>query len=148
MPNTDRTTVLAQALQAIVAANKDSLGILDVLYGNHNNIPRTPSVIIVPGTKKRELRGVAAPGGRVFNTMTVYVDIRFSKVGSEEAVRLELDQTAENIEHLIHQDTTVGGLLIHGFFTDWNPGEVFSQGGEFRSVRMTFVGGSETYLSA
>lgn len=146
---TENTSVLAQYIKTKLEANKTSLGLNMILYGNHNDIPKTPCAVVTPGIKRRELRGVAGPGGRTFNVMNVFVMIFTDKVGDETTYRLEIDQLSEKIEKLLHQDVQMGGLLIHGFVQEWNPSEVFlpvSQG-SFRTVRMTFVGTSETYLS-
>lgn len=149
MPHTEFSSVLAQAIQAKLTTNKQSLGLADILFGNQQQIPRSPTVVVNPGLKRRELRGVAAPGGRTFNTMIVYVDVHLSKVGDEATERLASHQLAEAIEKVLHADTTMGGIIIHGFVTDSSPGDSFFQlGGEFRTVRLTYVGTSETYLSA
>lgn len=148
MSHTDSTATLAKAIYALLSDNADSLKLNDVAYGNHLNLPRSPTAVVVPGPKRRELQGVSAPGGRTRNYMTVYVDVHSSKVGSETEQRMALDELGTQIEALIHQDTTVGGIIIHGFVETWDPGETFIQGGQFRSVRMTFVGQTVTYLSA
>lgn len=147
MSNTDMATILALAIQTKILDNKSSLGLQDVLYGNQVNIPRTPTAVVNPGIKRRTLRGVSAPGGRTWNDITVFVIVHNSKVGNEDEERLLVDRLAESIETLLHKDTTMGGILVHGFVHEWNPGETTLQGGEFRTVRMTYIGTTETYLS-
>lgn len=149
MTVTENTSVLGQYIKNLIDTNKVTLGVKQVLYGNQNDIPFSPTVVVTPGIKRRELRGVSAPGGRTFNVMNVFVTIMTSKVGDENTERLKTDQLAEAVEKLLHQDTTMGGLLIHGFVQEWTPTEAFFQQtqGQFRTVRMTFVGTSETYLS-
>lgn len=148
MSHTDSTAVLAKAIYDLLVANADSLKLQDVLYGNHLMIPRSPTAVVIAGTKRRELAGVSAPGGRTMNYLTVYIDIHDSKVADETTQRQYLDALAESVEHFLHQDVTVGGLIIHGFVNTWDPGESFTQNGQFRSVRMTFTGQTKTYLSA
>lgn len=148
MSHTDSTATLAKAIYALIVDNADELKLKDVAYGNHLMLPRTPTAVVIPGPKRRELQGVSAPGGRTRNYMTVYIDVHTSKVGSETDERMLLDELGTQVERLIHQDTTVGGIIIHGFVEVWDPGETFIQGGQFRSVRMTFVGQTLTYLSA
>ncbi len=148
MPHTDNVTVVAVALYNLINANKGSLGINIVLFGNQNMIPSSPAVVVNPGTKRRDLAGVSAPGGRVMNEMSVFIDVHSSKVGDEFAERLAVDQLAEAVEVKIHSDVTLGGILIHGFVNEWDPGETFIQGSAFRTVRMTFIGKTKTYLSS
>lgn len=147
-PITDRSTVLAKAIQALLTANKTQLGLKEVLYGNQMEIPRTPAVVVMVANKVRELVGVASPGGKTHNRMAVTIDLINTKVGNEADERLAIDQLAEDVEKLLHQDVKVGGLIIHGFVNNWSPGEVVLRNGQFRTVRMTYVGMSETYLSA
>jgi hypothetical protein len=82
------------------------------------------------------------------NFMTIFIDIHSMKVGDEETERLALDQLAESAEAALHADVTMGGIIIHGFVHEWNPGETHNQGGEFRTVRLTYIGETKTYLSS
>jgi hypothetical protein len=145
--HTPLTTVLAKAIQEELDNAKQSLGVVDVLFGNQNMIPHSPTIVVMSGRKRRELVGVASPGGRVENILTVLIDIHSSKVGSEADERLALEQLAELVEIEIHKDVTVGGRIIHGFVQDWDPGEAFIGDSMFRTVRLTFVGITRTYLS-
>ena len=146
--HTDLTSVLAQYIYNFLLTEKGDLGLNDVFYGNHNNIPQDNIVVVIPGPKIRELWGVSAPGGRVKNEMSIYIDVMTQKVLiGETAGRLATDQLAEVVERRIHQDTTMGGRIIHGFVNRWDPGQDFIQQSEFRVVRMTFTGESRTYLS-
>lgn len=146
---TDNTSVLAGYIRDLIEANKVSLGIKQVLFGNQNDIPYTPTVVVTPGIKRRELRGVAAPGGRTINRMQVFVLVMTSKVGDEATERMNVDKLSEAVEKLLHTDVQMGGLIIHGFVNNWTPTETFFQQtqGQFRTVRMTYEGMSETYLS-
>lgn len=147
-PNTDFTSVLAAYIYDLIVANKYDLGIEDVLYGNNNMVPRNMTVVVTPGRKVRFLQGVSAPGGRVKNELTVLIDVITSDVLSgEKDARLATDQLAEAVEKLLHADTTMGGLLIHGFVHTWDPGETFINNSMYRMVRMTYTGESRTYLS-
>jgi hypothetical protein len=148
MPHTDLSTELALAIRDRIRAVQADLGIADVFYGQHTMIPRSPAVEVKPGAKVRELAGVAAPGGRTLNRLGVVIEVLSAKVGPEETERLDLDRLAQSIEAELHKDTTMGGLISHGFVRDWTPGEFAdSRGGMWRTVRMTFIGTSKTYLT-
>ena len=145
--HTDKVTPVAIFIKDLLIANRTSLGLRDVLFGDQNMIPETPFAVVNCGPKRRQLAGVSAPGGRTMNSLTVFIDIHSSAVGSEADERLKLDQLADLIETKIHADPTCGGIIIHGFVTDWDPGQFFIGNSMFRTVRMTFVGETKTYLS-
>lgn len=147
--HTNNTSVLASYIKNLLLTNMQLLGLKDVLYGNQLMLPRSPVAVITPGPKRRELAGVSAPGGRTMNYLTVNIDVYSSKIGNEEDERLALDQLSEQVEFVLHHDVQMGGNIIHGFVTDWTPGETTLQGNsQFRWVRLSFVGLTKTYLSA
>lgn len=132
-----------------IDTNKDTLGVRQVLMGKHNMVPLSPTVRVVPAPRRRNLVGVSAPGGRVENLFTTYVDVMISDalVGEAEGMRA-VELLANQVEILIHNDVTLGGLIIHGFFVEADPGEEFIQNSKYRVVRLTHTGVSRTYLSA
>lgn len=155
MTHTDRSTVLAKAIKATIEASKDELGIDSIFYGDQNNLPKATTVTIEPGVKNRDLEGVGGvltsggnrSGGRTLNVMQVLINVYSSQYGSESDQRLRVQELAEEIEHLLHQDTSVGGIIIHGFVETWDPGMVFKAGTMFRAVQMTFTGQTKTMLT-
>jgi hypothetical protein len=147
MAHTDRTTVLAMAIMNKIKSEQTSLGIGQVLYGNHTKIPDGKTVVVTSGQKTRQLAGVGGPGGRTLNSMRVFITVYFSLVEGEEVARLELDRMAEDIEHMLHQDTSINDLIIHGFINIWDPGIAFRSKSMFRVVQMEFVGQSKTQLT-
>ena len=151
MAHTDRTTVLALAIKDKIAAAKSSLGLAPetfVAYGDHNNIPGGKAITVTSGTKNRELAGVAGPGGRTLNTMEVVISVFSMVLATEASARLEVDQLSEAVEKLLHSDTTMGGIIIHGYVRDWVPGVVYRETSQFRVVQLHFVGITKTNLSA
>jgi len=147
LANTDLTSVLAKYMFDLITANMTSLGLLGAYYGDQTNIPTALAAVVTPGIKRRDLAGVAGPGGRTLNTLTVYVDVLSSKVAPQAEASIELDKLADTVEQFLHTDVQMGGLVIHGFVNEWDPGTAFMQNGQFRMVRMTWVGISKTYLS-
>lgn len=147
-PNTDRSTTLATHIKNLIMANKGELGIEAVYYGKHIMNPKSPTVVVMSGTMDRTLRGVANPGGRTGNEITVLIDVMAADVlNGEEASRLAVDTLAEDVEKLLHTYPNMEGLVIHGFVRRRDPGEVFISGSTWRAVRLTYVGTSLTYLS-
>jgi len=147
-PHTDQDEVVAQAIFDLIEANKISLLLDDVLWGNQTMIPRASAAIVQALGKTRQLAGVSAPGGRTLNRLMVSVELHWSKVGPEEIERKAVDARATAVEALVHSDVTLGGIIIHGFFEQVDRGETtFVNNSMFRTVRMAFAGQSKTYLS-
>lgn len=150
MAHTHKATVLAIAIKDKIAANKLAVG-LDadsvVLYGDHNNVPGGKAVTISAGTKDRELAGVAGPGGRTLNIMQVMITVYYMKTEAEESARLAVDQLAENVEDLLHEDTTMGGIIIHGYVRQWVPGIIQRETSMFRVVQLHFFGQTKTNVT-
>lgn len=147
-PNTDRSTTLATHIRDLIITQKGELGIEDVYYGKHTMRPRSPTVVVMSGMMDRTLQGVANPGGRTRNELTVLIDVMAADVlDGEEASRLAIDRRAEDVEKLLHTYPNMDGLIIHGFVRRRDPGEVIISGSLWRAVRLTYVGTSLTYLS-
>jgi len=147
MPHTDKTTVLAQYILSQINTNKVVLGVDNVLYGEQNELPPGKTVVVMAGRKDRALQRVAFPGAGTRNRMTVLVTIYNNTVGDEGTKSLETDVLAETIEHFLHQDTEMGGNIIHGFVESWDPGFRYRSGSMFRATQLTFVGQSKTNLT-
>lgn len=155
MPHTQYTTVLALAIFDKIILNKDNLGFDEVLFGDQSLIQSASVCVITAGPKITQLAGVSGPGGRVMRNMTVFinvyrqviVDSLNSQAGSEAEERLAVEQTAEAVENLIHQDVTVGGLIIHGFVVQMDPGDTLYPNSMFRTVRLTFIGKTKLNLT-
>jgi hypothetical protein len=147
MPHTDNDTVLALAIRDLIEINRTSLGLDVVLYGFHNMIPVANAAVVMARGKTRTLVGVQGPGGRTDNTLSVGIDVHRSKLGDEETERKIVDETARTIEDLLHGDTSVGGLIIHGFIDRVDRGDTsFVNGSMFRTVVMSFTGTSRTLI--
>jgi hypothetical protein len=148
MAHTDDDTVVAKYIQALFVANQTDLLLDDVLYGRHTNLPHASAAVIVPGGHRRTLAGVSAPGGRTENLLSVEIGMHWSKVGDEETERQAVDDRAMSMEKKLHEDTTMGGLVIHGFVASTERGEtMMANNSMFRSVQMIWQGTTKTYLS-
>jgi hypothetical protein len=146
--HTDDDAVVAQAIEALVIANKAELLLDDVLYGDHNMIPHASAAIIMPGGMRRTLAGVSQPGGRTQNDMVVEVVLHWSRVGDEATERKAADARGKALERKLHEDTTLGGIIIHGFVNQTDKGNtIMGNNNMFRTVRMVFVAQTKTYLS-
>lgn len=147
MPHTDDDTILATAIRDLINANKNDFGIDDVLYGYHIMIPRASAVIVQAAGYIKNLVGVQGPGGRADNQLNVGIDVHISAVGDEETERRKVDDLSKLITTLLHEDTTVGGIIIHGFVNGATRGNtIMANNSMFRTVQMTFVGRTRTLI--
>lgn len=142
MTITGSLVTVADALTAKLVANKESLGIEDVFYGDQNLIPRSPAVCVETGNKARALAGATR---RTDNIFVVYILVYHSEIRSPQSNRRAADALAESIETLIHQDPTLGGLVTHGYVTSVEPGYV-DRPNTMRACRITYEGQSRTLL--
>lgn len=147
MAHTDKTTVVAQYILSLITTNKSSLGLDNVLYGDQNEIPPGKTAVVATGRKDRVLQRVAFPGGGTRNRMIVMITVYNNTTGDEATKSLQTDQVAEAVEHLLHQNTTMGGNIIHGFVETWDPGYNFRRGSMFRATQLTFVADTKTNLT-
>jgi len=147
MPHTDKSTVVAQYIFNLITTNKVALGLDNVLYGDQNEITPGKVAVVATGRKDRTLARVAFPGAGTLNRMIILVTIYNNTVGGEATKSLETDQLAEAVEHLLHQNTTMGGNIIHGFVETFDPGYNFRRGSMFRATQLVFVGQTKTNLT-
>jgi len=144
---TDSFYVFAKALQSIAEAAKQDLGIIDIWYGDQKQIPRTPTLCIVPDGKTREIEG--APR-RSRNSLKCYMVLYHSKVQDVQKNSEEVDQLAEALETEVHKDPTLGGLVIHSLVSSIDAGEITRLVNTtttlFRASRLTVEGLSKTLL--
>lgn len=147
MTHTDKGTVVAQYIRTTINTNKVALGIDQVLYGEQNNIPGGITAVVMCAMKNRQLQRVAFPGAGTRNYMRTLITIYCNKTGDEGTLSLETDQVAEAVEHLLHQDTTLGGNVIHGFVETIDPGYRFKTGSMFRATQLTHVSNTKTNLT-
>jgi hypothetical protein len=147
MAHTDDDAVVALAIRDIIEANKATLQLNDVFYGNHTMIPNNSAAVVMAMGKRRQLAGVSAPGGRTQNDLLVTIQLHWSRVGNEEPERRACDARGTAVERLLHANVTLDGIIIHGYVSEVDRGETLINNSMFRSVMMTYVGITKTYLS-
>jgi len=136
---------VTQAIVDLLKEHQDDLGLKDVWYGDQELIPRTPAVAVESGSKTRELTG--APDVTT-NRFTVFVLTYMAKIQDVQTTRKMADQLAEAIELLLHDDTTIGGLVIFGMCTSVEPGYAIRGGTLMRAARITWEGFTKLRMGA
>jgi hypothetical protein len=134
---TDKVSVVAQAVRAILVEASVRLGLQDVYYGDQEKIARSPSVAVETGNKNRDLTG--APR-RTTITLQVFLILYHSKVQDNQVTRLECDLMAETIEDELHkaEHVTLGGLVSHSMVTNVEYGYARRANTLWTATRMTY----------
>jgi len=144
MAQTDRVSVVCQAIYDLLIANSVALGIEDVWLGDQALLPHTPAACVVPGPLTRELTGMP---NRTDNNMTAYVMIYHSILQNQEVTEMEAIQVSEAVMSLLHQDLSLGGTVIHGYVRTIEPGYSNKARSWYRSSRVTWTGLTKTIMS-
>ena len=139
----DDLYVMAKYIQSLIETNKAGLNISDVYYGDQEKIPRVPTACVDTGSKRRELSG--APR-RTTVDMETYVLVYTGAVASQTANREQDDQIAEAVEDLIHQDATMGGLVIDSLVSGIEFGYALRNNSLFRTARLTVTARDQVQL--
>ena len=134
---------MGKYLQTLLEGAKGGLNISDVYYGDQEKIPRVPTACVDTGAKRRELNG--APR-RTQVDMETYVMIYTGAVASQSANREQDDQVAEAVEDLIHQDATMGGLVIDSLVSNIEYGYAVRSNSLFRTARLTVTARDQVQL--
>lgn len=142
---TDRVSVVADYIYDLLIANKATLTLNDVFYGDQEKIAKSRSVAVESGPLTRTLAG-AGTSGRTLNELTVYVIVYVSGIRDNQTVRKEADELAESIMDLLHTDPQMGGNVIHGWVRSIEPGYAIRSGALMRAARVTWTGQSKTAI--
>jgi hypothetical protein len=132
-----------QYVMGVLTANKTTLGLFDVFYGDQNLLPGSPVVCVEPDTKATELKNATRGVDVYFRT---YVLVYVSFVASPEDNRKAADQLAEAIETLLNADAQCGGLVIHSMVEELTSGYATKSGTIVRASRILFTGRSVSRL--
>jgi hypothetical protein len=137
-------------LKSKIDANKTTLGIQALFFGDQSTISVVPAVCVEPGTKVAELRGVPR---KTEVDITVFILVYHSIVTqSVQQTLRDATLLAESIEALIHQDphlrNGVGNSenVIHCFVTNIEAGYPQKATTTFRAARMTVTAKTQEFL--
>lgn len=151
MAHTHKLSVVAQRIFDLIDANKVSLTLDDVFYGDQDKIPGGRTACIEPVQKQTPMDGVP---DMVRNEFTVVILIYLEKVIELQNLRKECDLLAEAIEDLLHlhldlddnAHTPNSGIVIHGWVVENMSGYSYKDNRLVRSARLTWQGKSKTSL--
>lgn len=123
--------------------NSVDLGLSEIMYGDQVKIPTTPAACVETGSKTQEYNG--APR-RVQVTMEVFVILYLARVGDKQENRMDVEDLAEQVETLIHQDSSLGGLVIYSLVNSIVYGYDVRGGDMIRAARLSVTGASQGQL--
>lgn len=146
MPQTDRFTPVVNHLVDLFETRKPVLGLESVWYGDQTLIPKTPALAIEAGPYGRALSGIGGKG-RTDNAIRIYGIVYLNRIQDVESLRRETDELAESCMDVMHEDITLGGLVIQGHVTLIEPGYTVRNGAMFRSARITWEGLTKTLIA-
>lgn len=118
---------VADAIKALIEANQVALGVEVVYFGDQARIEKHPAICIEPNAQRNELSGVATPM-RLMRTHQVYIILYHSKFVDTQMQRRDCDAMAAEIEELVHNNVTLGGLVIHAYVSSVDSGYSRKQG--------------------
>lgn len=130
---------VSQYITDLVNANKVSLGLETVYYGDQTIIPAMPSVAVVPGPLHREPTGAMRHYTLRF---TVALFVMHRRLMQTNAARTKADlQMARSLVVLLHTDFTLGSNIVGGWVSSEVPRSLPGpQGGSIISTQLTWIG--------
>ena len=143
---TDSLVEVAEAIGAILEANKTTWGVKDIYYGDQDRIPRNPAICIETGEKTRELNG--APR-RTLVTLPVYLLVYHNALTAGAAGQRKANDTlAELIETELHkaENRDLGGIVIHTMCTALEPGYQRKRDALWQTTQITVTATSQVQL--
>jgi hypothetical protein len=131
-----RAPVITQRIVDILTESADELAIKGVFYGYQQLIPEFPAISVESGRKAR--------GGnsthRFEITFSVLMMLEHGKIQSTEINKKESEELSELVEAKLHEDLTLGGLVIFGYVASIDPGVRFRESEMIRATRLTWNG--------
>jgi hypothetical protein len=130
---------IATINQAIVdlLVGDTSLGLADVYYGEQAAIPDVPAATVEMGSKERAYNQTGLQTNLLVNIAVV---IYHGQVADVQTTKKELDQYVQAVEDKLHEDNTLGGLVISGIVVSVEPGVAVVGRSQFYAHRLIWQG--------
>lgn len=151
---TDSVLTTSRRIYDLLVTNAAALGLdaggsVNVWYGDQDSVPRTPSICVEPGTKRRVLAGV--PDMTLID-IDVHLLLYHSPISEQQDARQDCIAFAEGVERFLHinhlnlANSNGDQIIIHGFVTEMDPGYVYKSGTLHHAVQMVWTGTTKTSL--
>lgn len=148
-PLTARSEVVAVRFFRIIRAHMYTLGFQSVWFGDQNLIPKTPTVCVEPGTKRRELY---ASQDHTENNIDTYFLIYHSPISEMQQARRDNIRLAESLERYLHMnhlrlyDASGRQLTVHGSCVELDPGYATKANTLYHTTQITWRSLTKTWL--
>lgn len=129
-----RAPVITQRIVDILIENADELTLKGVYYGYQQLIPTFPALSVESGRKAR-----AGSGTHRFEIQfSVLMMLEHGQIQSTEINKRESEELSELVEAKLHEDFTLGGLVLFGYVAGIDPGVRFRESEMIRATRLTW----------
>jgi len=139
----DSLSDISSALYDYLLDGKIQLGLEDVWYDISGLVPRTPSILVEPQSKTREL---TQTGFQTTNTFDISVIIIHARMASESVTNAESLKLAEDVESYLHENRSLDDKLIHSYVVSLEQGSITQQSVLLRATRLMWRGISKTRM--
>lgn len=139
----DSLSDISSALYDYLLEGKIQLGLEDVWYDISGLVPRTPSILVEPQSKTREL---TQTGFQTTNTFDISLIIIHARMASESVTNAESLKLAEDVESYLHENRSLGDKLIHSYVVSLEQGSITQQSVLLRATRLMWRGMSKTRM--
>ena len=140
---TDSLDEVNQYIVDLMRASKDSLGLVDVWYGEYSAIPHTPSLAVDPRNKSRT---VTETGHMCRNDFSVVLTLFHSRLSGPQVVMKECLTFAEKVEDALNADRKLGDLLIYSYVERVETGYATRNKTLLKAAQISWTGFSKTRL--
>ncbi len=128
-------SIITQAIVDLLKGD-ETLGLKEVYYGDQGGIPSVPSATVELGNKTRDYNQT----GLMTNVVPdIHIVIYHGLVADVQKIKKDLDQFVQAVEDLLHEDNTLGGLVISGIVSSVEPGIAVVGKAQFYAHRMTWT---------
>jgi hypothetical protein len=131
-----RAPVITQRIVDVLTESADELTLKGVFYGFQQLIPEFPAISVESG---RKFRGGSSTH-RFEIRFSVLMMLEHGKIQSTEINKKESEELSELVEAKLHEDLTLGGLVIFGYVSGIDPGVRLRESEMIRATRLTWDG--------
>jgi hypothetical protein len=135
--------VIATYYYDLLNANATTLGLKAVYYGDQDHIPVSPVVCVEPEGKNRTLVRIGRGTDVEFS---LYLLVYGASIRDPQTNRSDIDDLAERIEALIHQNERLDGLVVTSLVTRVESGYATKSNAIMRASRLTIEARSQERL--
>lgn len=149
---TYRGSLVANAIKEFLDVRKESLGVLNVFYGDQSIIPDVPAICVEPALTTRQVSGMPY---QTDNTFTINVLVYHTSLEGMEGVQQQCDVVTESVEDALNTESIpqqfaggsrFGGIVLHGHTTRLEYGYKVMSNKLMRCNRIIWQGVTKTRL--